>query len=139
MVQDQHILFIFDPMLRNLVLWFLLLPLPLNGLWMACDDRPGEEQAATPDSPALTQEQIDCIRICAMKHHAADEYGGPICIILPGNAKTSITIVYFGTAVAPARIEITPVAAVQDYVVDLPVMYSAPTVSAATPPPEATL
>jgi len=123
-------------MLRNLVLWFLLIPLPLNGLWMACDDRPGEEQAATPDSPALTQEQIDCIRICAMKHQMLD---GPICIILPGNDRTSITIINFGTAVAPARTEISPIADVQDYTAELPVMYSAPAVSAATPPPEASL
>ena len=123
-------------MLRNLVLWFLLLPLLLNGLWMACDDRPGEEQAATPDSPALTQEQIDCIRICAMKHQALD---GPICIILPGNARTSITIINFGTAVAPAKIELSPIAVVQDYVTERPVTYSAPSVSAATPPPEASL
>ena len=137
MVQDQHILSIFDPMLRNLVLWFLLLPLPLNGLWMACDDRPREEQAATPDSPALTQEQIDCIRICAMKHHAADEYGGPICIILPGNAKTSITIVNFGTAVAPAKIELTPMAVVEEYATEWPPRYSAPNLSGTTPPPRA--
>jgi hypothetical protein len=123
-------------MLRNLVLWFLLLPLPLNGLWMACDDSPGEEQAASPDSPALTQEQIDCIRICAIKHQAPD---GPICIILPGNARTSITIINFGTAEAPVKIEISLIADVQDYVAELPVMYSEPGVSAATPPPEASL
>jgi hypothetical protein len=123
-------------LLRNLVLWFLLIPLPLNGLWMACDDRPAEEQAATGDSPALTQEQIDCIRICAMKHQAADESGGPICIILPGNSRTSITIINFGTAIVPAKIELSPIAVVEQHATTLPEKYSAPSLPGATPPPE---
>ena len=119
-------------MLRKVVLWFLLLPLPLNGLWMACNDASSEGQAAKADSPALTQEQIDCIRICAMKHQAID---GPICIILPGDAKASITIINFGVAVLPAKIELGPMAAVEQYATELPNMYSAPNVFRDSPPP----
>jgi hypothetical protein len=119
-------------MLRKLVLWFLLLPLPLNGLWVACDDAVNADQATTPDSAELTQQQLDCARICAMKHQGID---GPICIILPGNAKTSITIFNFGVAVIPAKVEISPVGVLESYVTELPAMYTAPNVLSATPPP----
>ena len=118
-------------MLRTVVLWFLLLPLPLNGLWMACNDVSSEGQAATGESPALTQEQMDCIRICAMKHQSID---GPICIILPGNAKSSITIINFGVALLSEKVELAPIAAIEEYVTELPIMYSGPSVYHATPP-----
>jgi hypothetical protein len=120
-------------MLRNIVPWFLLLTLQLNGLWLVCDDTSTEGQAAAAASAALSQEQIDCLRICAMKHQAA---GGGICIILPGDAKASITVIDFGVAILPADIELRPIAIAEEFLPELPFVYSAPAISNATPPPK---
>ena len=119
-------------MLRKVVLWFLILPLPLNGLWMACNDVSSEGQGTTDEAPALTQEQLDCIRICAMKHQAID---GPICIILPGDSNASITIINFGVAVLQAKVELAPITTIEEYATELPVMYSGPNVFRDIPPP----
>src|ERR1700756_3356628 len=104
-------------MLRKLILSALLLPLLLNGLWIVCNDSSGPSSEALPDaSSGLTQEQIDCIRICAMKHRLGD---GAICLVLPGDAK-SITIVDFGVAILPAAISLEPVAVAENFSIDFP-------------------
>src|SRR5437660_1559357 len=99
-------------MLRKLILSALMLPLLLNGLWIVCNDSSGEDQGLPDASSGLTQEQIDCIRICAMKHRLGD---GTICLVLPGDAKASISIVDFGVAILPAQIKLDPIAVAENF------------------------
>src|SRR5437016_7083165 len=121
-------------MLRKLLLSALLLPLLINGLWIVCNDSSGPSSEALPDaSSGLTQEQIDCIRICAMKHGLGDS---TICLVLPGDAK-SITIVDFGVAILPAQVKLEPIAIAENSSTDFPVIYEAPVLFSATPPPRA--
>src|SRR5579883_2465691 len=84
-------------MLRKLALWLLILPMPLNGLWMVCKDAPSE--APRPAQSSSADQPDDCTKICARKHQQA---AGAICIISPGD-KSSINITVFGVAVLPAE------------------------------------
>ena len=113
--------------MHKLAIWLLLPIMLLNGLWMVCSP----PDAA--DSPAHSQESADCIRICA----ALEASFGRICFFLPGNNKTSITILDFGAAILPIEFMLQPVVAEEPFVTRLTAAYSDPSLSDRTPPPRA--
>ena len=110
----------------KLAIWILLPAMLLNGLWMVC---------GTPDtdSPMTAQEKADCIRICA----ALEREFGRICIIWPGGAKPSISIIDYGAAMLPAEILVKPVFTDEQSAVEFLTSYGSPSLSTLTPPPKA--
>jgi hypothetical protein len=115
-------------MLHKLAIWLLLPAMLLNGLWMVCNP-PG-----ATDSPAQSEEErADCIRICA----ALEARFGRICFFLPGDTKTSITIINFGVAILPSEILLQPMAVTEPFVTRLSTVYTNPSLSNHTPPPKA--
>ena len=68
-----------------------------------------------------------------MKHRLGD---GTICLVLPGDAK-SITVVDFGVAILPAAVKLEPVAVAEAFSAGFPMIYEAPVLFSATPPPRA--
>jgi hypothetical protein len=119
-------------MLHKLVIWLLLAPMLLNGLWMVCSD-PSSATAATASG---AQSEENCSKICLMKH---DVDLGMICFALPGDTRTSttITILDFGAALLPTEFQLKPVAAEEPFVTELSSVYSDPSLSNQTPPPKA--
>ena len=119
-------------MLHKLVIWIILAPMLLNGLWMVCSG-PSSETAATASSE---QSEENCSKICLMKH-GVDL--GTICFALPGDTRTSttITVFDFGVALLPLEFQLKPVAAEEQFVTELSVVYSNPSLSKQTPPPKA--
>src|SRR6266446_6361915 len=114
-------------MLRKLALVVLLPAMLLNGLWMVCQP---QDQV---DSLAHSKESVDCIRICA----ALEASLGTICLLFPGHANASITIVDYGAAVLPAEILVQPVALDAKFEMALAASYGNPFLSSLTPPPRA--
>src|SRR5262249_24937444 len=76
-------------MLHKLALVVLLPAMLLNGLWVVCPPQDGG------DSPESARESADCIRICA----ALEASLGAICLLFPGHANASITVIDYGAAV----------------------------------------
>ena len=118
-------------MLRKLAIWVLLLPLPLNGLWMMCRDTPTEAQDPA-ESTAYSKDPVHCRKICALKRQASD---GTICLISPGDAKSSITIIVFGVAVLAPAVQLQPFAKAARSVPELSDFYLSPPLAHSTPPP----
>jgi hypothetical protein len=110
----------------KLAIWILLPAMLLNGLWMVC---------STPDtdSPMSAQEKADCIRICA----ALEAEFGRICIIWPGGAKPSISIIDYGAAVLPEEMLLQPAVTDEQVAAELPASYGNAILSNLTPPPKA--
>ena len=107
----------------------------LNGLWMVCNDAPSEAQRAASNSSAQSEEAANCARICAAKHRLNS---GEMCFILPGDAKTSITVIDFGAAILPYDVvQLERIATAEQFVADLHSFYSNPSLSYSTPPPRA--
>ena len=118
-------------MLRNLVIWPLLVPMLLNGLWVVCNDTPSKAPPAA-SSQAQSEQSADCIKTCAMKHQAN---AGTLCVVLPSDARTSVIIFDFGMAILPLEVQAQPLAAEEQFVGELPAFYSNLSVSNDTPPP----
>lgn len=118
-------------MLRKLAIWVLLIPLPLNGLWMVCRDAPPDAQEPS-ESAAYSKDPAQCIKICAMKRQAES---GAICLISPGDAKSSITITVFGVAVLAPAFQLQPLAESSQSIAELPDLYLSPSLTLSTPPP----
>ncbi len=114
-------------MIRKLAIWLLLPTMLLNGLWIVCN------QPGATDSPAHSQESADCIRICA----ALEASFGRICFFLPGESKTSITIMDFGVAILPSEMVVLTAATDEELAVELSDSYWNPSLSHPTPPPRA--
>ena len=112
-------------MLHKLALAVLLPVMLLNGLWMVCHPQDGA------DSPVSSKESADCIRICA----ALEASLGTICLLFPGHANASITIVDYGAAVLPAETLLQPVADDAKFEMALAESYGNPFLSNSTPPP----
>lgn len=114
-------------MLRNLAILLLLPAVLLNGLWIVCN----------PPDPAAAAERAaefaDCIRICAV-HEASF---GRICILWPGENKSSITVFDFGVAILPSEIVVPTTVTGEQVAAELPVSYWDPSLSNHTPPPKA--
>ena len=121
-------------MLRKLVIWFLLAPMLVNGLWMVCSDASSETAAAAAGAHAQSEESSECIKMCAMKY--AKELG-TICFVLPGDSKTSITILDYGAAILPLEFRLQPFAVEEQFVTNVAPYYSNPSLYNHTPPPKA--
>lgn len=134
-------------MLRKLAIWLLLIPLPLNGLWLVCRDAPPkvpEPAASSADSErnlleffanaeADSESGANCVKICAIKSAEKD---GSFCLV-SGGSKTSLTIIVFGVAILPPALQLHPVAAVRQFIAELPDLYLSPFMGRSTPPPRA--
>jgi hypothetical protein len=122
-------------MLRNLLGWLLLVPVLFNGLWVVCNDVSTRVEAA-PAPHELSEEAANCMRICAMKHLTVD--AGPMCFLLPGNSRTTVTVFDFGPALLTTEVQLQqPVTDADEFVAALPVFYSSPSLANHTPPPKA--
>lgn len=134
-------------MLRKLVIWLLLIPLPLNGLWLACRDAPGESPAPAESSAeadanlfeSVANAQADsgtgaaCLQFCAIKSGGRD---GSFCLV-SGGSKTSLTILVFGVAILPPEVPLHRLTAARPFIAELPSLYMNPSIDGSTPPPEA--
>ena len=120
---------------RNLVGWVLLVPMLLNGLWIVCNDVPSTAAAAAT-AQGLPDEAADCVQMCPMKHQGN---AGEMCLILPGAAKQSITIVDFGAAILTPEVQLQPLVSLETIGVALPASYSSPVLANHTPPPKSVI
>src|SRR6266852_4082899 len=114
-------------MLHKLALAVLLPAMLLNGLWVVCPPQTGG------DTPETAKESADCIRICA----ALEASLGTICLLFPGHANASITIVDYGAAILPQEILVQPAAVDTKFETASAVSYGNPFLSSLTPPPRA--
>ena len=91
-------------MLRKLVAVILLLPLPLNGLWMVCGD---VRSIATqsPDPSAKPQDMAACTKMCPKEKPVTE---GSVCLFTADTGNGSIMVVVFGVAVLPIEISVQP-------------------------------
>jgi hypothetical protein len=112
-------------MLRKLAILLLLPPMLLNGMWVICNP------ADAADSPAHSEESEHCKRICASLAATL----GRICFLLPGESKSSITILDFGVAILPSEIVLQRIATDEQLAAEPPVSYWDPSLSNSTPPP----
>ena len=113
-------------MLHKLVLAVLLPAMLLNGLWVACPPQDGG------DSPETAKESADCIRICA----ALEASLGTICLLFPGHANASITVVDYGAAIfLPQAALKQPIYTDQQFQALAASSYFDPFLSFSTPPP----
>jgi hypothetical protein len=119
-------------MMRKLVLWLLLAPLPFNGLWMVCNDAPSQDPAPA-ESSAKTENAPDCTKMCAMKSAAQS---GAVCFLSAGN-KASVTIIVFGAAILPPEFRLQPLAQARQSLAATPDFYLSPGLLQETPPPKA--
>ena len=148
-------------MLRKLAVWLLLIPLPLNGLWMVCREAPPEGQklsrsyagpdenlfsklaelsddgnasSADENSPSDEGDSAtpECSRICAIRSGAA----GPACLFASG-AKASMTILVFGVAVPPAQVETIAAVETSGSIAERADFYRSPNLDHCSPPPKA--
>lgn len=144
-------------MFRKLVTWLLLLPLPVNGLWMVCRDAPQAqvaqpEQASAPTpadqnlfkilvgdadpQPAQTSAKErntpECEKICSIKSAAR---GGPVCLLSSGG-KASLTIIVFGVAVISPQVQFHPPATAGQFLAEVQDIYLNPSLAHSTPPPK---
>ena len=117
-------------MLRKLVIWLLLIPLPLNGLWLVCKDSAVGEQAAA-GSPAV-KGSPECIRECALK---AAQASGATCFFSAGDT-TSVTIIVFGVAILPPVVHLQPLSPIRQPVAELTDHYLTPSLAHSSPPPK---
>src|SRR5262249_29924295 len=118
-------------MLRKFLIWVLLAPLPLNGLWMACQDAPSPSSNHAEPATSAEQDDADCSKICARPEH-----DGSICLISAGD-KSSINIIIFGLAVPAAAVRFAPpdsTAIAANWQAD---SYLNPSIASPSPPPRA--
>jgi len=104
----------------------------LNGLWVVCDDVPAKA-AAAPLTRELSEQEANCVTICTRLLNEL----GDFCIILPGDARKSITVVDFGAAILTPQTGLQLPAGVKEFLAELPVFYLTPVLSQHTPPPKA--
>jgi len=112
-------------MLRNLIGWVLIAPMLLNGLWIVCNDAPSAETVPL-------SKEAECARICLMKLQANGER---FCLIFPGDSKTSISVIDFGVAIVPLKIQLQGNEGAEPYLITFSPSYSNPSLLNHTPPP----
>ena len=134
-------------MLRKIAIWLLLIPLPLNGLWVACTDAPSEapqeSQPAIDDNINLLElfasgavdsdDPATCVKICSIRSNAKN---GTFCLAA-GESKTSFSILVFGVAILPPSVALHSLLPSTQLDRELPVLYLNPSVDGSTPPPRA--
>ncbi|MBI2815811.1 MAG: hypothetical protein HYX72_02610 [Acidobacteria bacterium] len=132
-------------MLRKLAVWILLIPLPLNGLWLACEEEPPKVQGSSVDLPASEENLFstfavsddaivsagECARFCAFK---SAEENGSVCLLGP-EGKTSITILVFGVAVTQPQFQLSAIQPAGRGPAEMLDLYSNPNLFLSTPPP----
>jgi hypothetical protein len=116
--------------LPRLSLFFLVLSLALNGLWVICRDLPAEpeQQASVQSQASADEQQAECEKLCA--RHAS------LCLSSPGD-KTSITIVAFGVAIFPPEIHVALPSASRQSATVVRDTHSDPSIAHLSPPPRA--
>ena len=113
-------------MLHKLALVVLLPAMLLNGLWVVC---PPQDSG---DSPETARESADCIRICA----ALEASLGTICLLFPGHANASITVIDYGAVILLLHATLKqPVHTDQQFQSMAASSYGDPYLYASTPPP----
>lgn len=122
--------------MRKLVIWLLLIPLPLNGLWMVCRDAPEvQDQAHSSGSQATGASEKaareNCEKICALR---LAEASGVVCFLSAGRSN-SISIVVFGIPVLPRQAALEPPATASQSVATAADFFPNPQLSIPTPPP----
>ncbi|MBI4460899.1 MAG: hypothetical protein HY648_12695 [Acidobacteria bacterium] len=118
-------------MLRKLAVWLLLIPLPLNGLWMVCGEAPSAANAST-DSAEVREEMADCEQMCPLDQPAKE---GAICL-LTADGSGSMSVILFGVAVLPLQTVLHPPVLARQYLSELAHdKYVSPCLDRATPPP----
>lgn len=134
-------------MLRKLAVCLLLIPLPLNGLWLMCregaPEPPKQVEASANDDTNLfeavaatdanSEAGANCKRECAFRSNSND---GSFCLV-SGGSKTSLAIMIYGVAVLPPAVRLRPLAAARGTVAELPDFYLSPSTDHFTPPPRA--
>ncbi|MBI2817632.1 MAG: hypothetical protein HYX72_11905 [Acidobacteria bacterium] len=134
-------------MLRKLVIWLLLIPLPLNGLWVTCYDtspEPVQESQTAADDNTNLLEMFDsgavdsddpatCVKICNLRSNVKD---GTFCLV-SGESKSSFSIIVFGVAILPPSVALHSLLPSIQLDTELPVLYLNPSVDGSTPPPRA--
>ena len=133
-------------MLRKIAIWLLLIPLPLNGVWLACPEsapaQAASEQQQVEQSPdvslftAFSEAAPDgplCKTICYLK---AAVHNGGICLVSPGG-KTSITMIAFAVAVPVPQAQLQPLVSSSQRVAEPQNFYLNPSADRSTPPPRA--
>jgi len=118
-------------MLRKLVVVMLLLPLPLNGLWMVCGD---VRSIATqsPDPSAKPQDMAACTKMCPKEKPVTE---GSVCLFTADTGNGSIMVVVFGVAVLPVQSLVHPPVLMSQFLPELSDYYSNPSLDQSTPPP----
>ena len=118
-------------MLHKLVVFVLLLPLSLNGLWMACAG--GEAFAgANEEEPSGMAEGADCSEMCIMEKAKPN---GPICLIAADDSKNSVSIFLLGVAVIPSEFNLVRPFTPEHHIPELSRFYIDPALFSANPPP----
>jgi hypothetical protein len=113
-------------MLHKLAFVVLLPAMLMNGLWVVCPPQDGS------DSPESAKESADCIRICA----ALEASLGTICLLFPGHANASITVIDYGAAIFLPHASLKkPVDTDQQFHSIAHASYGDPYLSSSTPPP----
>jgi hypothetical protein len=135
-------------MLRKIAIWLLLIPMPLNGLWVTCQDADSKApkqdqatQAAADDNTNLlamfasgavdVDDSPACTKICAR-----DGRSGGFCL-LSGESRNSFSIVVFGVALLPPAVALHSLPPTAQIATELTNGYSNPSADGYTPPPRA--
>ena len=118
-------------MLRKLVVVMLLLPLPLNGLWMVCGD---VRSIATqsPDPSAKPQDMAACTKMCPKEKPVTE---GALCLLTADGDSGSIIVVVFGVTVLPAEAVVHPPVLANRPLPEMAGFYLNPSLAESTPPP----
>ena len=153
-------------MLRKLAVWLLLIPLPLNGLWMVCreapseaqklsrsyagpdenlfskfanlpgDDAPNNGNAASADENSPSDDGDSSTPECKKICAIRSGAAGPVCLFASG-AKASMTIIVFGVAVPPPQVETIAAVETSRSIAERADFYRSPNLAHFTPPPKA--
>lgn len=117
-------------LLRKLALFFLALPLTVNGLWMICPvaTASSQEQASQQaQSSDADQQMSECEKFCARK--------SSLCLSSTGD-KVSMTVIVFGVAIFPAQVQLGMPTPSSERIVDNYKAYRSPSIRCPSPPPE---
>ena len=118
-------------MSRKLVVFVLLLPLSLNGLWVVCAG--GEAFAgASEEETSGMAEGADCSEMCIM---GKAKPNGPICLIAADGSKSSVSIFLLGVAVIPSEFSLVRPFIPERHIPEIYRFYLDPALFSSTPPP----
>ena len=117
-------------MLRKLIIYLLLVPLPLNGLWLVCKDAPVVEKAAAETDG--NRDSPECILECARR---AAQLSGVICFFSAGD-DVSVMVISFGTPILPPVVQLQLPGPTRRLAAELSDLYLTRSIAHANPPPK---